>query len=223
MQAAGYYATAAVAGIIGGWTFAWIWARLVPSSVQGRFWSTLSGVAKSMLAAERSREFLDLYRRLGSSVVRYVARNVGGLLLACLPIIALTYALDMSVFGPWDMKAGGPTVYPRGAATLHQRDADSPLELDIGATRQSIAIERDVPVRAAVCWGTLQCVLLQSLRFSVTVSDAPGDADYRAVIVRPDDASRNPLFPYLNDLEFLFFGTIAVGAAAALIVRRKPA
>lgn len=140
MEAARYYATAAAAGIIGGWTFALIWARLVPLSVQGQFWSSMTGFARSMLVAERSREFLDLYRRLGVSLVRYLGRNIGGLLLACLPITALTFALS---------------VYPHGAATLQQQ------------------------------W--------------------------------------NPLFPYLNDLEFIFFGMATLGAAGALLLRQKRA
>src|SRR4051812_404345 len=102
--------------------FALIWAHLVPSSVQGQFWSTMSGVARSMLVAERSCEFLAVYRRLGVSLFRYLGRNVGGLMLACLPITALTFALSASLFGPWDVKAGEPRVYPHGAATLYQQD-----------------------------------------------------------------------------------------------------
>lgn len=223
MEAAAYYATAAAAGITGGWMFALIWAHLVPSSVQGQFWSTMPGFASSMLAAERSCEFLDLYRRLGVSLFRYLGRNVGGLMLACLPITALTFALSASLFGPWDLRAGGPRVYPHGAATLHQHVVGSPLLLDIGDTQESIAVERNEPVRAAVCWRMPRCVVLQSLRFSVTMRDAPGRADYGAVILRPDDASWNPLFPYLNDLEFIFFGMTAVGAAGALILRQKRA
>lgn len=98
MQTAAYYATAAAAGIAGGWAFALIWARLAPVSVQRQFWSTLSGVAQSMLAAEQSREFLDLYRRLGVALLRYLSRNLGGLILASLPLIALAGAISGSVF-----------------------------------------------------------------------------------------------------------------------------
>lgn len=98
MEDAAYYAAAAAAGIIGGWTFALIWARLVPSSVQGQFWSTMPAFARGMLAAERSSEFIDLYRRLGVALLRYLRRNVGGLILAGLPVAVLTIALSAWVF-----------------------------------------------------------------------------------------------------------------------------
>lgn len=51
-----------------------------------------------MLAAEQSREFLDLYRRLGVALLRYLSRNLGGLILASLPLIALAGAISGSVF-----------------------------------------------------------------------------------------------------------------------------
>jgi hypothetical protein len=105
LQAAACYATAAAAGIVGGWAFALIWARLAPLSVQGEFWSTLTSVGRSMLVAEHSREFLDLYRRLGAALFRYLGRNVGGLILASLPLIALAGALSTPVFEPWSYAA----------------------------------------------------------------------------------------------------------------------
>lgn len=98
MQTAVYYATAAAAGVTGGWAFALIWTRLAPVSVQRQFWSTLSSVAKRMLVAEQSREFLDLYRRLGVALFRYLSRNVGGLILASLPLLAFAALLSTSVF-----------------------------------------------------------------------------------------------------------------------------
>lgn len=222
METLAYYATASAAGIAGGWAFALIWARLVPSSLQGQFWSTMTGIAKSMLAAEHSRQFLDLYRRLGGSLARYLARNIGGLALGCVPLIALTIVLSVGVFGPWDIKAGAPSVYPHRAATLYQQQHGSPLLLDMGDSGAPIVVKRDAPVRAAVCWSVLRCLLLESLYFSVTVRDAPNGADYGAVIVRSGAASWNPLFPYLNDLEFMFFAMTTVGVvAAAVFMRRK--
>lgn len=58
----------------------------------------MNSVARRMLAAEESREFLDLYRRLGLALLHYLSRNIGGLILASLPLIALAGALSASVF-----------------------------------------------------------------------------------------------------------------------------
>jgi len=101
LQAAACYATAAAAGIMGGWAFVLIWARLAPMSIQGQFWSTLNSVARGMLSAEHSHEFVALYRRLGIALFRYLGRNLGGLILASLPLLALAGVLSASLFYPW--------------------------------------------------------------------------------------------------------------------------
>jgi hypothetical protein len=98
LQTAAYYATAAAAGVMGGWAFTLIWTRLAPVRIQRQFWSTMTSVAKSMLVAEQSREFLDLYRRLGVALLHYLGRNVGGVIVASLPLIALAAAISTSVF-----------------------------------------------------------------------------------------------------------------------------
>jgi hypothetical protein len=208
---------------MGGWAFAVIWARLVPSSIQRQFWSTMAQVSKGMVVAEDSSEFLALYRQLGVSLARYVGRNAGGLILGCLPLIVLTFALSAWLFRPWDARAGRPSVYPPGAATLRLRDAGGPLLLSLPDVAEPIAIESRDPIRMAVCWDTPRCLLLESLDFSVTTRDAPVGARYGAIIVRPDHASWNPLFPYLNDLEFVFFCVTPVGVAGAFAFRRKRA
>jgi hypothetical protein len=178
-------------------------------------------VSKEMVVAEQSSEFLSLYRQLGVSLFRYLGRNVGGLALGCLPLIVLTFALSAWLFQPWDARADGPSVYPPGAATLDPRSGGGPLMLKIRNSTEPIAIENREPIRAAVCWTMPRCLLLQSLDFSVITRNVPVSANFGAIIVRPDYSSWNPLFPYLNDLEFVFFGMTPVGAAAAFIVKRR--
>jgi hypothetical protein len=180
-------------------------------------------VSKEMLVAEESREFLALYRQLGSSLLRYLGRNIGGLVLACLPLIVLTLALNAWLFRPWDARAGAPRVYPPGAATLHRQHAGGELLLNLHNAAAPIAIENRAPIHAAVCWDMPRCLLLESLDFSVTTRDVPGSAHFGAIIVRPNRASWNPLFPYLNDLEFMFFAMTPIGAAGAFILRRRRA
>src|SRR5689334_4988881 len=102
---------------MGGWAFVLIWARLAPMSVQGEFWSTMNGVARGMLSAEQSHEFVELYRRLGIALFRYLTRNLGGLILASLPLIALAAVLSTSLFYPWPEHASWKLMF-LGTATV---------------------------------------------------------------------------------------------------------
>lgn len=86
-------------------------------SVQGQFWSTMTSVASGMLTAEHSREFVDLYRRLGSALFRYLGRNLGGLLIASLPLIAFAAALSAPLFEPWPDRSSWKLMF-FGTATL---------------------------------------------------------------------------------------------------------
>jgi len=117
LQAAACYATAAAAGIMGGWAFVLIWARLAPMSIQGQFWSTMNSVARGMLSAEQSHEFVELYRRLGVALFRYLTRNLCGLILASLPLIALAGVLSTAVFYPWPEHLSWKLMF-LGTATL---------------------------------------------------------------------------------------------------------
>ena len=102
---------------MGGWAFVLIWARLAPMSIQGQFWSTLNSVARGMLSAEHSHEFVALYRRLGIALFRYLGRNLSGLVLASLPLLALAGALSTPLFEPWPEHASWKLLF-LGTATL---------------------------------------------------------------------------------------------------------
>jgi hypothetical protein len=89
-----YYGAACALGAAAGVGFAWLWLRLVPPGTNRRFWSSMSELARGMLAVEETREFFALYRRLGGLLARYVGRNLGATVVACLPMIAILLAAD---------------------------------------------------------------------------------------------------------------------------------
>ena len=77
----------------------------------------MNSVARGMLSAEHSHEFVELYRRLGVALFRYLSRNLGGLILASLPLIALAGALSTPLFEPWPEQASWKLMF-LGTATL---------------------------------------------------------------------------------------------------------
>ncbi len=83
------YVQAGALGAAAGLAFAWIWLRLVPPGTNRRFWSAMAGLTREMLRVEEPSVFLGIYRRLGRLLAGYLARNLGGILVACLPMVAI--------------------------------------------------------------------------------------------------------------------------------------
>jgi hypothetical protein len=81
-------------GAAAGAAFAWVWLRVVPHAAHRRFWGAMHPIAQSVFQVNELSALLTLYRRLGSLVCGYVARNLGGLLLAGLPAAALLLILN---------------------------------------------------------------------------------------------------------------------------------
>lgn len=83
------YVAAGVLGTAAGLAFAGLWLRIVPRGTNRRFWSAMAGLTGEMLRVEEPSVFLALYRRLGALLGGYLARNLGGILVACLPMAAI--------------------------------------------------------------------------------------------------------------------------------------
>ncbi len=83
------YVAAGALGAAAGLAFAGLWLRLVPRGTNRRFWLAMAGLTRDMLRIDEPSAFLALYRRLGGLLAGYLARNLGGLLIACLPMVAV--------------------------------------------------------------------------------------------------------------------------------------
>ncbi len=88
---AGYLAAGAL-GAAAGLGFAWLWLRIVPRGTNLRFWSAMAGLTREMLRVDEPAAFLALYKRLGGLLARYVGRNLAGIVVACLPMVAIVLA-----------------------------------------------------------------------------------------------------------------------------------
>lgn len=88
------FAAAGGLGVLAGLGFAWLWLRVVPPGTNRRFWSALSGLTREMLQLEAFDTLLALYRRLGRLAGGYVGRNLAGIAIACLPMLAILLAVS---------------------------------------------------------------------------------------------------------------------------------
>ena len=87
-------------GALAGVAFAGLWLLVVPHAAHRRFWRAMHELTREMLNVDEFHRLMSAYRRLGVIAGGYVARNVGGTLLAALPAIALLFVVskETSVF-----------------------------------------------------------------------------------------------------------------------------
>jgi hypothetical protein len=196
-----FYGAACALGAAAGFAFAWLWLRVVPPGTNRRFWSSMSELTRHLLAVEQTSEFLLLYRRLGGLLARYVARNLGGTVVACLPMIAILLTVAPLVFGGWDARAQRVALVPAHAAGL-------------------VAAPSVVSERTGYCSSEGYCALFAALDFKVVQLDA-GPARSAYVVVRADHGDVNPLWPFLSDIEAAFFAAFILASIAGLLWPRK--
>lgn len=160
----------------------------------------MSGVTRRMLEVEQPGEFLRLYRTLGGLVARYVGRNLGGTLVACLPMIAILLIAAPPLFEAWDARAPRLALIPPEAAGL------------VPTARVG---------RTGYCSTAGYCALFTALDFDVVPLEA-GAAGPNYAVVRADHGDVNPLWPFLSDIEAAFFVAFVFATVAGLLWPHKP-
>jgi hypothetical protein len=191
-----FYAAACGLGLLAGAAFAWLWLWVVPRGTNRRFWTSMSALSREMLEVDETRAFLRLYRRLGALLAPYLARNLGGTALACLPMVALLLTLAPLVFEGWDAKAERVAFVPESAAKL--------LESTVPHVTQ----------RTGYCSSFGYCALFAALDFRVVETDKLG-VPY--AVMRADHSDVNPLWPFLSDLEAAFFAAFMASTIGGLL------
>ena len=125
-----FFGEACALGALAGLGFAWLWRRLVPRGTNRAFWSSMSGLTRRMLEVEQAGEFLCLYRTLGGLVARYVGRNLGGTLVACVPMVAIVRTVAPMLFAAWDARAPRMALVPVEAACQVLETTPGPIGLN---------------------------------------------------------------------------------------------
>lgn len=200
-----HYGAACGLGLLAGGAFAWIWLRVVPTGTNRRFWSAMSGLTREMLRVEETGAFLRLYRRLGGLLAKYVARNLGGAALGCVPMIAMLLTVAPVVFEAWDARAPRFALVPAEAAGL-------------------VAAPAALTERTGYCATSGYCALFAALDFNVVrleAAPAGAAATVNYVVMRADHGDVNPLWPFLSDIEAAFFVVFMLATVIGLVWPHK--
>ncbi len=207
-------------GAVAGLGFALIWCWIIPVHTHRLFWRGMGDLSRCIVTVDETAEFLALYKRLGVMVASYTARNVGGTLFGCLPLIVLLWMVGPGLFTAWDARTEVLAVVPREAGTLVTSDKKNTTELHLAKGGPVVTLKDEAP-RMALCWTAIHCAILTAFNFHVTRLDSPPPPDLSSVIVRTDTGAWNPAWPLLGGLEFIFFVAFASMVTLGLLWRAR--
>ena len=212
-----FYGGSLGAGIISGWLFVTLW-RLCASREKNRaFWALLRELTARLLIVDNPRALLVLYRQLAVGAGSYVFGNLGGVILASVPILAFLLLVAPAVLDKWDASAPVRVVWPE-TGSVQVEDVEQLVESD--GARHADASGEPRAGRTAICWNVLRCASFRSLGFNVFESAAPLTSESSYVVLRVPHGDRNFLWPFLSDLEFAYFCAMILGSLGALVWRR---
>jgi hypothetical protein len=172
---------------------------------------------KRMLAVDELQLLFSLYRRLALDVGGYLLRNLGGLVVAGLPVVAFSVFVAPLVLELWDRMADGIVLYPQVAVDTFTAAERSEMLAILGISTIELNQQPANVGRTAVCWTQTHCALFRLLAFEVieTPSAILHNAPY--LVVRAQHGDVNVLWPYLNDLEFIFVCAFMATAIGSLL------
>jgi len=201
-----WYLAALTIGVGLGALAANVFRVVVPAGTTGRFWNDVARAVQGLMHGAEEQFWKSYFGLIRRSIV-YIGRQLIALAAATLPLILAFHIAGPAVSAIWDAD-GRLEVHPASAGTVV---ADKQPDTSGGPSRLlSLSGGRTValpskPGSVAVCAATdWRCKALYAIGFTV-VSVEPATMPHSPVIVRTAHDDWNPLWPYLNDPEFLLF------------------
>lgn len=199
-----------------GWQFAWCYLTVSPPGTFEKFWKILWTNLGQMLK-EDDAAYWRSYGAIIAASLRYVGRQLAALFLAVLPVTILLLLCGPALERAWNKK--GPLVLPRAEVIL-------PLTPDGNGYFRSdhFRVKLEDPYAKYYLGGEgaprRQTMLrLLGFRPATLAGGTPDGASLE--IIRAYHRDRNPLWPYVNDLELLFVAGMSLGTAFYFIRQRS--
>lgn len=216
-----FFGASVASGLVLGWLFVRLWRWCAPRVTNRRFWASLGDITRRMLAVDEFSTLLALYRRLAAEVGGYLLRNLGGLALACLPVGLFLVLVAPGALALWDRGAERLVLYPPTLTQdLGAADDDRALDVALGGSKLAAVEPAAQAGRTAVCWTTTDCLIFRLLAFRVVERERPLIADAPYLVVRAERGDANFLWPYLNDLEFVFICAFMAATVGCMLWHR---
>ncbi|MBF0623427.1 MAG: hypothetical protein HQL82_01325 [Magnetococcales bacterium] len=218
----------ALAGLAAGGILFRLLQRLIMGDPKRPFWSQLVGMSRKLLQDVTGDQFLQNYLQLVRMVAIYSFRNLVGMVLALLPLW-LFLSLVIPRADIWILGSPGfLDIHPQGLSLLLVNDSPSPVPLHKQHHNDPVVLTgtsgtfllKDSLEKYAFCPHLVHRLLFQSLGFATPdPKDLFPESTPGCVVVRPSDGRTNPLWPYLSNLELIFFVFLTLSSLGSLIKR----
>ncbi len=206
----------AVAGLMIGRIFRWI----APSGSSRDYFSGVASSIRELVVGDES-EFWTHYKHVIFSTVKYVGRQLLALFAAFAPIAVLLLLISPMIWPYWNQH-GSLLAYPDGDTetvwAFAAGDSKGTLSV-ISETGHSLSVPSNVSSHAICTTDSWACTLLPGIGFTTSIDDALAADGASYVVVRWHRDDWNPLWPYLNDIEFLFFLSISLLSIYAIFAK----
>ncbi|MGQ0634388.1 MAG: hypothetical protein ACT4QC_07255 [Planctomycetaceae bacterium] len=218
---------ATICGLLTGIVTALVWNALLSRRGESTFRPALEAFVKQLASgvdgAQLFRQYVDLVKQLGG----YVGQNLLVLVLAFLPVTVFVIVAGPPARRFWNAGADHIAVYSSepvtvslGAETFR---VDPPMseipvpngpDVSLDLTFADASVHIDSAARNWACSASaFPRLLLELLDFEQeAVSQGPALA-----IVRPRRRDSNPLWPWMNDLEFAFMASLTTASTALMV------
>ena len=225
-------AAAVGVGILLGVTFALIWHFAAKWLGKDEFWQTFARTAQQLISGEDDENFFRHYFLLVRAMVSYVGKMLLAITLASLPVAITVSLLAPIADSHLAASARFLEIHSTDAASIEvagreyrPRDQRISLDFELDQRAELLALGRRTAVESlstkhAVCSSRWQQMLLKTLGFRVVALQSPASTG-GLVIVRPSRGDDNPLWPYLDDLEFLTLAVISGASIVSMFILKR--
>lgn len=221
--------SASLGAVLGG-VVVLLWNALGSRFGEDRFWPLFQQLARDLTAGAPPEKILRQYGELLKLLALYVGKMTCRVGIAILPVV-LSFGLLAPVVSSRAMRSADRLeIYPPQSAVVALGDSSLVFGADGRAELPRAA--RDAPVSiatqefamelprlngaVAVTNSTWTCLGLQLL--GLNAHHRPNGPSL--LMLRPDLADNNPLYPYLSDVEFWFWtGLLGASLASGLVLQ----
>lgn len=212
------WGVALAAGLAAGLGFMLAWRAFLPAGVQSRFWNELSALGLKAITVDEVGEFLATYRRLFIVLGGYLGRNFAIAAIGGTAVVVAILGLLAPLQVHWDRRSATLAAASMGGPAPTVRVGDA---LVFARAGQTVRVkDGDVTVRIAACGSGDGCRPLEWMGFTIAPRSGPLTKD-ATVIIRASHGDRNPLWPYLSDLEAIFGVGLLLSPLAIFVLPRR--